>query len=101
MRPLVSQWPAVWKVTWLITLSRVDLPEPLTPIRATVWPGPMCRLTSRSTQRQVFFSPVTADPADHLLVEGGVGAVGPEALPHMVDPDGALRRCRQGRAPDA
>src|SRR5271165_4095746 len=49
--PRVSTEPAFWYVTWLMTLSKVDLPEPLTPMSATVCPGSTCRLTSRSTQR--------------------------------------------------
>ena len=82
-----------------MTFSKVDFPEPFTPTSATVCPGSMWRLTSRKTQRH--FAGI-ADPVlepDELIVEIRVGSIGAEALPHMVDADGALRQCRQRQPP--
>src|SRR5579862_8011290 len=57
IRPCTLIFPTDGNVVWQIILSRVDLPDPFTPMMPWDLPGSTWRLTSRRTQRQSRVSP--------------------------------------------
>src|ERR1700722_11808739 len=58
MRPMVEIFPTDGYVVWQIILSKVDLPDPLTPMIPHVLPGSTSMFTSRSTHRHSRLGPL-------------------------------------------